>query len=178
MKIQENLNITDSKVKGVVVIKNSDGTIILKKENMIVASGREFIMDKFSKAANIGNFSTAYTGTYTSYSLTHIGFGNSDVASQYSMESLVSENTLFRKVLSVDIVEKSSTGTPFLKFKANLNLTNSTGYELREIGLLMSIVSEANSITYSSYTLFSRVVFDTIPIVSGENYEVEYYIYF
>jgi hypothetical protein len=181
MKIQENLNITDSKIRGVVVIKNADGTIILKKENMIVQSGREFIMDKFSKAAGIGNFSTAYTGTYTSYSLTHIGFGNSDVASQYSMESLVSENTApgIRQVLSVDIVEKSSTGTPFLKFKAGLNLGSSaSGYELREIGLLMSIATDTNPITYDNFTLFSRVVFDTIPIIAGENYEVEYYIYF
>jgi hypothetical protein len=171
MKIQENLNITDSKIRGVVVIKNADGTIILKKDNMIVQSGREFIMDKFSKAAGMGNFSTDYDGNYTSYSLTHIGFGNSDVATEYSMTSLVSENVEFRNLLTSSLVTKSFTGTPFLKFKALLNLSSSTtGYELREIGLIMT--------TNSDSKLFSRVVFDTIPIIAGENYEVEYYIYF
>jgi len=172
MKIHENLNIRDSKIKGIVVIKDSSGKIILKKENMIVESGREFIRDKFAANANIGDFSTGYSGTYLNYSLSHIGFGSSDVVSQFNMTSLIAENVslLPRAILNNSNVEKGTTDV-FLKFKASVDRTNENlGYTLREIGLYMSLEL--------SFVLFSRVVFDPIPIAAGEKYEVEYYIYF
>jgi len=173
MKIYERSNINDSKIKGIVVIKDNNGKIIIKKENMIVKNGREFIRDKFALNAGIGNFSTNYTGTYTSYSLSHIAFGASDVITQYTMTSLISES--FRTVLSSANVAKGTT-EPYLKFTASLDRTNqSTGYTLREIGLIIKTDPSNNNETG---LLFYRVVFDPIPIAAGEKYEVEYYIYF
>jgi hypothetical protein len=170
MKIYERSNINDSKITGIVVIKNKDGRIILKKENMIVENGREFIRDKFAKNAGIGSFSSGYSGTYLDYSLTHIGFGNSDVVTQYTMTSLISEEEDLRTPLSSANVAKG-TSEPYLKFTASVDRTNkATGYTLREIGLFITFEELS--------TLFSRVVFDPIPIAAGERYEVEYYIYF
>jgi hypothetical protein len=170
MKIYERSSINDSKITGIVVIKNKDGKIILKKENMIVETGREFIRDKFAKNAGIGNFSEGYSGTYLDYSLTHIGFGNSDVVTQYTMTELISEDTELRTPLSSVNVNKG-TVEPYLKFTANVDRINeATGYTLREIGLYLT--------SGLIFTLFSRIVFDPIPIAAGEKYEVEYYIYF
>jgi hypothetical protein len=171
MELHDYLNITDSKVRGVVVLKREDGSIVFSKENMIVQNGRKFIRDKFVKSAIIPFES--FNTTLSSYSLSHIGFGNSDVVTEFSMTSLVSENLDFRTPVSIlnTVIEENNT---FIKFRAGIDRTASdTGYTLNEIGLIMT-----SSGSGEAALLFSRVVFDPVTVGSSERYEVEYYIYF
>lgn len=168
MELYDHLNVKDSKIRGVVILKKADGSIVFTKENMIVRDGRKFIRDKFIKSAIIpfNSFNTSLS----SYSLSHIGFGNSDVITEFTMTSLVSENLELRTPISVlnTVIEENNT---YIKFRASIDRTAAdTGYTFNELGLIMT--SENSSL------LFSRVVFDPITVGSSERYEVEYYIYF
>jgi len=168
MELNDYLNVTDSKVKGIVILKKEDGTIIFKRENMIVENGRKFIRDKFAKAS-LASFSS-FNSDLSSYNLSHIGFGNSDVITEFTMTSLVSENLELRSTLTTlnTVVEDNNN---YIKFRAGIDRTSSdTGYTLNEIGLIMTRENDS--------LLFSRVVFDPVTIGSSERYEVEYYIYF
>ncbi len=173
-KVIETVNVSDSKIRGIVVIKRKDGTILLKKENAIVRNGRKFIRDKFI-ASGIPALSD-FTSELSTYELDMIAFGSSDVATEYDMESLVSQDTESEVTISdeSDAVAAES-GTMFIKFSAQMDRTAlSTGYTVREIGLVLvdSAVSPGPDL------LFSRAVFDPITIAPGETYQVEYYLYF
>jgi hypothetical protein len=172
MKITENLNISDSKIKGIVVIKDQSGNIILRKENMIVESGRKFIRDIF---VTNGIFAKAnYLGTYSSFLMTHVVFGSNDVASQSTMTSLQNEVLRVRLVENNVITDDNSVQ---IKFKAIADLTSSPiGITIKELGLVAKEFN--NGVETANEILFSRAVFDSIPVSAGEKYEVEYYIYF
>jgi hypothetical protein len=169
MILQDQVNVTDSKIRGFVVLKKQDGTVVFKKENMIVESGRKFIREKFLIAGVSGQ--NSYLGDYAVYSLTHIGFGNSDVVTEYNMTSLVSEN----KSLRIPVVTQNTTADTaqmFIKFSGEVDLTTaSEGYTVKELGLILTAEDEDDD-------LFSRIVFDPIVIGATDTYTVEYYIYF
>lgn len=168
MRLQDQVNIRDSKIRGFVVLKKKDGTVVFKKENMIVESGRKFIREKFLVSGVLDQ--DTYVGDYADYSLTHIAFGNSDVVTEYSMTSLVSENTNLR--ISVSGNTEADTAQMFVKFSGEIDLTTaSEGYTVKELGLILTADGEDDD-------LFSRVVFDPIVVAATETYTVEYYIYF
>jgi hypothetical protein len=170
-KISETVSVSDSKIRGVVVIKRQDGSIVLKKENAIVQNGRRFIRDKFI-ASGIAALSD-FESDLTAYSLDKIAFGSSDVATEYDMESLVSPEALSELTISeVTGAAQADEGTMFIKFSASMDRTAlSTGYTVREIGLVLTAEGEDD-------LLFSRAVFDPITVAAGEIYQVDYYIYF
>jgi hypothetical protein len=172
MKIIENLNISDSKIRGIVVIKDQSGNIILRKENMIVESGRKFIRDIF--ITNGIAAKADYSGTYSSFLLTHVVFGSSDVASQSTMTSLQNEVLRVRLLENNVITDDNSVQ---IMFKAIADLTSSPiGITIKELGLVAKEFN--NGVETTNEILFSRAVFDSIPVSAGEKYEVEYYIYF
>jgi hypothetical protein len=168
MELKDFLNISDSKIRGVVVMKNSNGKIIFERENMIVQSGRKFVRDVFVRNAipALANFAGL-----SNYKLTHIAFGNSDVITEYTMTSLQSEG------IRIPINETNTTveeSTMFMKFRGSVNRSDSqSGYTVRELGLVLT-----NPDNEQQDQLFSRIVFDPITIAPGESYEVEYYVYF
>jgi hypothetical protein len=172
MDIIENVNIADSKIGGYIIVKDSSGNIILRKDNMIVENGRKFIRDKFIASAI--KISSEYLGTYNTYSLTQIAFGSDGTASQKTMTSLVNE--LIRTEITqtnLRIVDNSFQ----IQIKAIVDRVNSAeGINISEIGLVIEELDEG--VSTGTETLFSRVVFDTIPVAAGEIYEVNYYIYF
>ena len=43
--LQDTLRVSDSKIKGFVVMEREDGTTVFAKPNMIVENGRNFIKD-------------------------------------------------------------------------------------------------------------------------------------
>ena len=165
MKINDYASITDSKVRGIVVIKDANGKILVQKENMIVEAGRKFIRDSF--------LAVALTETGLAYSeakLTDIAFGGNDNITEYGMTELVSEFPNTRVPLTSGVYTVGTTDNN-IKFTASLDRTNKDlGFVLRELGLIIT-----NGATTS---LFSRVVFDPIPVAAGEKYTVEYFIYF
>jgi hypothetical protein len=172
MELNDYLNITDSKIRGVVILKKEDGTIVFKKENMIVQNGRKFIRDKFAVS---GIFALKdYVSNLKDYNLSYIMFGNSDVITEYTMTSLISPNTATKQ----DILNTNSSieeVNMFIRFRAILDRTGeATGYTARELGLMLS----KDDGQFGQDLLFSRIVFDPITIGASEKYELEYFIYF
>jgi hypothetical protein len=171
MRIEEQVNITDSKVRGVVVVTKKDGTIVLKKENMIVQNGRKFIRDKFAAAGIAGQ--SAFSTLLSNYSLSHLSFGNSPKATEYTMTALDGEiDDTARVPLSASntVIEANSM---FIRFRAELSrVDKTTGYAATEVGLFITSTGDTTGL------LFSRAVFDPITIGPGETYEIDYYIYF
>jgi hypothetical protein len=180
MEFNDYLNISDSKIRGVVILKREDGTIVFKKENMIVQNGRKFIRDKFAKFG-ISALSE-YTSSLMSYNLSYVLFGNSDVITEYTMTQLVSPapnisgtpNSETKQDISVGNVSVEEVNM-FVKFRATLDRTGrQTGYTAKELGFMLKDTSSSPG----PDLLFSRIVFDPITIGASEKYELEYYIYF
>jgi hypothetical protein len=175
MKLTDNVNVHDSdRIRGVVVLKKPDGTVVFKKENMIVQTGRQFIRENFVKNGLPTAFSDRFARTLDGYILTHMGFGRDGSATTFGMTSLVNEKTptsTSRTALNQNTVV-AGPGEMFIVFKATLNnVLQSDAYTAQELGLFLTK-------TDSPDLLFSRISFDPIPVSSGESYEVEYYIYF
>lgn len=173
MNIQDKLTVSDSKIGGYIVVTDSSGRVVLRKDNMILENGRKFIRDKF--IANGIRAMSSYAGTYGAYSMTHIAFGNDASVSIPTMTSLVSEVT--RSEITESIVRAVDNSLQ-VQFRAIVDRTESIdGLNISEIGLVIKEL-DINGEETLNETLFSRVVFDTIPVAAGETYEVNYYIYF
>jgi len=172
MKLTDKVNVHDSeRIRGVVVLKRADGTVVFRRDNMIVQTGRQFIRETFLKNALPTSFSSNLTGTLDGYKLSHIAFGRDGSATTFGMTSLVDERSNDRTAVSQSTTV-ANPGEMFVVFKGTLNnLQQSSAYTAQELGLILTK-------TGSPDVLFSRVSFDPIPVSSGETYEVEYYIYF
>jgi hypothetical protein len=174
MTLKDFVSITDEKtVRGFVVFKKGD-VIIFEKENMIVSEGRRFIRELF---INHGIGITDYSSEFTGYQLKSLAFGSSGQANTQSTDSLRSEIPNRRIAMSSTVYE-ASPGQTFIKFRGVLNLASAgEGVIIRELGLFLTATATP-LIPSVTDKLFSRVVFDPIPVEPGESYEVEYYIYF
>jgi hypothetical protein len=158
IKLEDSFKVSDSRIKGYVVIKQGD-KIILKKENMIVASGRKFIKDKVF-------------GTST-FAITKILFGTgvSPVQATDTVASITS-------IGDYDITDTSNFSinvTDNLTTLITINLTKAS------LGTLDTLVSELGLVltkTGEADILFSRLTFDAIPLTNDNDYEIKYYIYF
>jgi hypothetical protein len=175
MKLIDNVNVHDSdRIRGVVVLKRPDGTVIFRKDNMIVQTGRQFIRENFIKNGLPLALSERFVKTLDGYILTHMGFGRDGSATTFSMTSLVNEKTptsTSRTPLNQNTIV-AGPGEMFVVFKATLNNSaQSDAYTAQELGLFLTKEESPD-------LLFSRISFDPIPVSSGESYEVEYYIYF
>jgi hypothetical protein len=187
MIINEYVDIKDSKIRGVVVLKRSDGTVVFKKDNLIVRNGRRYLWEKFmNSTASItqdengttssGTIGAPYTRQFDGYTLGEIAFGSSGTATSFDQQGLSREyttNIVPRIPLSNVGLELGSFDNPYIKIVARVdNTASGENFTLAEIGLFLTKVDDLTKF------LFSRVVFDPIPIGSGDVYEVEYYIYF
>lgn len=175
MKLTDKVNVHDSeRIRGVVVLKRADGTVVFRRDNMIVQDGRQFIRETFLKNALPASFSDTFVSSLNGYKLSHIAFGRDGSATTFGMTSLVNEKTptsTSRTAVSLSTAV-AGPGEMFVVFKGTLNNSQqSDAYTAQELGLIMTK-------TGSPDLLFSRVSFDPIPVSSGETYEVEYYIYF
>lgn len=172
MKLTDKVNVQDSeRIRGVVVLKRADGTVVFRRENMIVQNGRQLIRETFLKNALPASFSDNFVSSLNGYKLTHIAFGRDGSATTFGMTSLVDERTDDRTAVSQSTVV-ASPGEMFVVFKGTLsNVQQSSAYTAQELGLIMTKAGSPD-------LLFSRVSFDPVPVSSGETYEIEYYIYF
>ena len=173
MTFKDFISITDNKtVRGFVIVKKGD-TVIFEKENMIVANGRKYIRELFimNALSSSPGVPLPYQVQYSGYSLNRLAFGSSGQASTQETDGLVSEISGKRIVLNDSVIEAAPEQL-FIKFRGVLNMANEAeGTIVREIGLFLTKPNSTDK-------LFSRIVFDPIPIEPGESYEVEYYIYF
>jgi hypothetical protein len=159
IKLEDSFRVSDSKVKGYVVIKEGD-KIILKKENMIVASGRKFIKDK--------------TFGSSSKSISKILFGKGTTPTQATdtvstIDSVGYYDTGDTSNFSINLTDNLTTVITINLDKNSLGVVSDTS--LSELGLVLT-ESEEDDI------LFSRLTFDAIPLTIDHSYEIKYYIYF
>jgi len=188
MKINDRINVTDSgSVRGHVIFKREDGTIIFKKDNMIVENGRKFIKELFIKSLDLLIQGTdtvvagenSYTKMFNNFSIRHVVFGNNGSASTFNMNKVVG-TPLFVPLTGASF-SFGETGTEmYVVIKATIDNTDAQqGFLAEELGLLLTkedTIPTGND--ELNEKLFSRVTFDPVPVASGDKYEVEYYIYF
>jgi len=242
--LKDILRVSDSKIRGLVILRKDDGTVIFKKENMIVEGGRKFIRDLLFNQINNGILDTRkivsvkfgcgstttapdttdLTGKIDGEYLYKYDLNTTDLVwTQYTdpyssggtsplpINSETNDkfiDTVLEKIFTFDgtdwdlgedidfesedpeigtegdfyfntansklyIVEKVVVLIPEhlgIGIKLNIILEGSSSYEATsELGLFLNSDSE---------TLFSRVVFDPIPITAGFKYRLTYYIYF
>lgn len=165
INLNEKVSVADTKkyVKGHIIVKDKDGNVIIDMDNMIVETGRKFLLSKC--------FGTA---DFEGYSISKIFYGEgSDMTTpNFTKEKLVNPQY-------ADIIFKKTEATPnvdveYSDFYVKINkVLTYTGQNktLTEIGLIIS-----NGTTEE---LFSRVVHDPI-VLNNKNseYTVNYYIYF
>jgi hypothetical protein len=162
--LNDTFRVSDSKVRGYVVIKQ-DGKIIIKKENMIVEGGREYIKDRIygDSAATIKKiFFGNSTKIVESTDVLSTTFTNSTTATSLGSLDIVddSANFLIDKTVDREVVYTANVS------KVILDLTEDS--TLSELGLVLS----------DGTTLFSRLVFEAVPLTDDHTYEIKYYIYF
>ena len=150
LQLQDSFRVSDSKITGYVVIKEN-GKIIVKKENMIVEGGRKYIKDRVF-GASAATINKIVFGTNTKVVESNDSLGTISQYRSYSVGSGLTINTSANR----DVV-------------ITVTLTKLTDdASISELGLVLS----------DNETLFSRLVFDAIPLTADHTYEITYYIYF
>jgi hypothetical protein len=192
----------NSPIRGRVIIRKTDGTIILDKDNMVVQTGRKFLRELFinslvEKSSVLysdggiieepvdaltltGGSGTVYTRQFNGYFVNQIGFGDSGTATEFTRTDLYGTNKLYFNLSNEKIIFPPESTELFLVFTAEINNTSAlTGFLVEELGLFITkttLVPGGDNIF--TRTMFSRIPFDPIPISSGDRYELEYYLYF
>jgi hypothetical protein len=161
--LNDTVNVSDSKIRGIVILQNPDGTVVFKKENIIVESGREYIRnllyskiddefteDRFIKTLKFGSGTTLTKPSDTTLE-----------SSFYSVVIATDEDTL--------LVRDPDEDTLALKLTTTVTSSGITSDVMSELGLFLSDTPE---------TMFSRLVFEPVPFTSTTTYNLTYYIYF
>ncbi len=174
-------------IRGHVVIKKN-GNIIVDKDNMIVLDGRKYLrelfVNSFSNAVLPSNVEETSKGEYDllykNYSVSHVAIGDGSNATILNSVAMSGGNIRYIP-LNTGSITFGTSGDMFMIIQTtidNINLTDS--FTVQELGLFLT--NNGLDITAPSLDspkkLFSRIVFDPIPVSSGDKYEVIYYIYF
>lgn len=182
MKIKEQFTIKDSGfVKGVVTVKHKDGRVIFTKENMILQTGRDYFRELVILGAipESIRISKSFTVKYENMVISHMGFGRSGQATSVTMSGLVAEDESFVFPLTESYIDLDAEQKAII-FKGKIdNINGEYGFSAQELGLYITdqtVTDEGAKL--DTKELISRIVFDPIPVSSGDEYEVEYYIYF
>lgn len=159
INLNEKVSVADTKkyVKGHIIVKDKDGNVIIDMDNMIVETGRKFLLSKC--------FGTA---DYADYNISKIfyGEGSEMTTPNFTKDNLV--NSQYISLITNDI--EHNFDNLYVKITNTLTYTGQNK-TLTEIGLIIS-----NGTTEE---LFSRVVHDPIVLNNKNNeYTVNYYIYF
>jgi hypothetical protein len=165
--LKDSFRVSDSKVTGYVVIKEN-GKIIVKKENMIVEAGRKYIKDRifgdsnltikkilFGNSAKVVESTDVLSTTFTNSTPTSIGSLDIVDDTEFSINKTADREVVYTVTITKDI----------------LGLTNDKS--VSELGLVLSDSGDPEVLT-----LFSRLVFEPIPLTADHTYEIKYYIYF
>lgn len=178
--------------KGFVIITDSNsGRVLVKKHNMIVKDGKDFI---FACVINnifnttITDLPEAYKNDNLTYHITEMRFGrttgdtefNRTYSDEQPSEHLrgnagnIEETPIYHHNLDAEnIAVGTSNNHPYIKISKDLSFSNSTNID--NISELELIMTNSNR---DSKRLFSRIKFDVIPISAGSEFSIEYYIYF
>ena len=191
MILNDKFDITDSLVRGFVVLKDQNDNIIFKKSNMVVGAGRDAIFNTIRNAfKNNNNIGIDKEGSSFSH-FTKISFGNGNemtTPETASIKEIIDDSG--KVIYSVNIdetdedsnddtddisVEMSSISENNIRrIDFEITVPSTTPAEITELGLFFKLENNEEH-------LFSRVVFD--PIFCGANaaiteLKLHYYLYF
>ena len=158
IKIIDSFEIKDSKnygINGIVSLKDDKGNIIFKKQNMIVEGGRTAILKSFrgqSSGKIIGGVIKFGSGSSSS-----IVVYPSDESLGNAISSL--DTDLTANNVNFDFEERTIT--------INIELNPNSSELISELGIFLTDI-----------TMFSRVIFEEVSLISGTSYTLEYIIYF
>jgi hypothetical protein len=214
IKLQDSLRVSDSTIKGFVVMEREDGTTVFAKPNMIVENGRNYIKELV--------YNQVATTTMDTRKFSHISFGSgitptSPVTEDLEAPIITISNSIINTTskiwseylgndnptpdntgLNLPTITTEVEGDTFLSTRNNklyyvantlekLSINNAIGLKITidvtgttattesssELGLFLT-----DGEVSPTYTLFSRVVFDPIPITDTFKYKLTYFIYF
>ena len=179
--LTDNIDIKDGVgAHGFVIITDKDGNVLVKKSNMVVKKGREFVFGKFYGDSN-----------FSKLRLKSIYFGDqqAETTTDYTNIDKISDgNNIYKRDIEY-ITEGNSILTDSNKIRAEkLDLESGYGIKLVASGIKCdpSLTSNLSclSVVYgdpndsTDERLFSRIRFDIIPMVEGNELNLTYYIYF
>lgn len=170
-------------VKGIVIIKDANGNIIVKKHNMIVASGRRAILESLKSTKKLNINAIFFSDKFSKDETTIAPVAYNDVypedaekpTNMKEFEVGTTDTSKFKLeyVTESGTVAKSTENEiePYIKVSGTLSYLDYTASQIRTLGLLIT--------TTNTKTLFSRIIFEPIPFTDKmESYTIEYYIYF
>lgn len=151
---------------GLVIIKDKDGNILVRKHNMVVSSGKKWVFERCNWKGTEGLPSMFY----------RIVFGSNQSETTYTYSTL-------------DLAKDGSTDYQYEINSDNFQEFSEPDhpYYLFSLTGIKCDPSKADylsclSITYKDVNgnenLFSRIRFDKIPMVEGNELSLNYYIYF
>jgi hypothetical protein len=175
--LTDNFSISDKPfVKGVVVMKDENGRIIFKKNNLVVKSGRKLLFDLFKECVTSATERTSkrigviYGSGTSAVSSTDTKLGN--VINTVPLEAKIESNDSEENYCDIDF---DTEGKLYVKFTINISGNSGLATNMSELGLCF--IKEEEGVKKSD-GLFSRIVFDPLPLTSNNKYTLEYYLYF
>lgn len=177
--IKDQVEVRDCPLHGYITIQDNNGKYLVKKHNMIVNSGRQYLLNKafgVSAVANT-NINSIYFGINGDLTTPDMAFNSSNVV--ISANIAYTSSSIFASTFTIpEIISSNSTNTAYYNINTDNNcmiiktkIPNeavNTGQTIKEIGLVLS-----------DNNLFSRVVHEPITIgPQMSSYTVTYYVYF
>ena len=167
--IQDQVEVGDCPLHGYITIQDHNGKYLVKKHNMIVNSGRQYLLNKAFGVDEDRTIKYIYFGQ--SGNLTEPSMTAKDINVTYSYElqsDSENDNGYF---------ELNSTQNYIVIKTKFINNPNTTATTIKEIGLLFSNYDKDSE--NNETALFSRVVHEPITIgPEMSSYTVTYYVYF
>lgn len=193
MVLQDKIGMSDEKktLRGFVsLFDNVKQQYLFKnKENMIMSSGREYVKQLFVTHSGIlsSNSEPKFPRQLGSeFKLSACVFGTDSNVSQYDM-TYVPSNYVLDYTIFNDSPEFSVTFTEDLVLELTINLNGSSTNQtmISNIALVLTTADNSGdaktlltSGDESKTALFSRLVFDPIPVGAGTSQTITYCIYF
>lgn len=149
--------------KGIVIVYEDD-KVIFKKQNLIVGSGRQHIVNKLLGLSDNFNIVGGEVWLGTNGTLPSPGDTSGTISAVETLKTVIQDDT------SGDSGYLSSLSGDSIGFKISLKNLEASNVDIKEIGILCK--------DSSTFKLFSRLVFDTQVFRTGKKYNIEYFVYF
>lgn len=174
--------------RGFVVIRDTKGRIIVKKENMVVKAGRKYIFDL---VCNENIFlKNGDTSNYSDYKFKKIIFfesNNNEVKYSDTLDILSGIPSITYEIgdekdisfqqngseNGISVYSENDNNYAYIKISKTLSFNNSNGDYPPVLSSLAIVIGDDKN-----EELFSRIVFDKIPVSAESELLLDYYIYF
>ena len=191
--LKDKVGITDHEktIRGFVsIFDNLKKEFIFKdKENLVMKSGREFVKQLFTVNSGIlgKNIEAKFPTNYVPYfNLSACVFGTNSNVSQYDMSYVPGDYVLDYTILTNSPeFSINYTDDMVLQITMNLNGLSTKQTMISSIALVLTTGEDTSTIKNlldsgdtSNTALFSRLVFDPIPVGAGTSQTITYCIYF